>query len=182
MQIRVGYELIFNCPQGAPMILIVNIRYSRASDMVMPDFLITDPSAPITAYRDLFGNWCNRIVAPAGQIRFTSRGSGPDSGRPDVVVPSAQRHAVEDLPEETLVFLRGCRFCETDLLSQVAWDLFEKAPPGWAHVRQSAITSITTSHSVMSMRASRKRPLTHSTSAQESAATIPTSPWLSAAV
>ena len=69
MQIRVGYEFIYNCPQEAPMILIVNIHYSRASDMVIPDYLTTEPSVPITAYRDPFGNWCTRIVAPAGQIR-----------------------------------------------------------------------------------------------------------------
>src|SRR6266849_5804892 len=54
MQIRVGYELIYNCPQGTPMILIVNIHYSRASDIVIPDYLTTEPSVPITAYRDLF--------------------------------------------------------------------------------------------------------------------------------
>jgi transglutaminase-like putative cysteine protease len=135
MHIRVGYELIYNCPQGTPMILIVNIHYSRASDIVIPDYLTTEPSVPITAYRDLFGNWCNRIVAPAGQIRLSSRGVLRDSGQPDVVVPSAQQHAVEDLPEETLGFLRGSRYCETDVLSQVAWDLFEKAPPGWARVQ-----------------------------------------------
>ncbi len=135
MHIRVGYDLIYHCPQGAPMILIVNIHYSRASDIVIPDYLTTEPSVPITAYRDLFGNWCNRIVAPAGQIRLTSRGVLRDSGQPDVVVPSAQQHAVEDLPEETLVFLRGSRYCETDVLSQVAWDLFDKAPPGWARVQ-----------------------------------------------
>ena len=73
MQIRVGYELIYSCPQETPMILIVNIHYSRASDIVIPDYLTTAPSVPITAYRDPFGNWCNRIVAPAGQMRLTSQ-------------------------------------------------------------------------------------------------------------
>ena len=38
------------------MILIVNIHYSRAS-IVIPDYLTTAPSVPITAYRDPFGNW-----------------------------------------------------------------------------------------------------------------------------
>ena len=123
MHIRVGYDLIYHCPQGTPMLLIVNIHYSRASDLVMPDYLTTDPSVPIAAYRDPFGNWCTRLVAPAGQMRFTSRGVVRDSGQPDVVVPSAPQHAVEDLPAETLVFLRGSRYCETDVLSQVAWDL-----------------------------------------------------------
>jgi transglutaminase-like putative cysteine protease len=135
MQIRVGYDVIFNCPRGAPMILMLNVHYSRASDIVIPDHLTTEPSVPITGYRDLFGNWCNRIVAPPGQIRLTSRGVLRDTGQPDAVVPSAPQHAVEDLPEEALVFLLGSRYCETDLLSQVAWNLFQTTPPGWARVQ-----------------------------------------------
>ena len=132
MQIRVGYELIYNFPQPTPMILTVSIHYSRASDIVIPDHLTTDPSVPITAYRDGFGNWCSRIVAPAGRIRIKSTGVVRDTGLPDVVVPSAQQHAVQDLPEETLVFLLGSRYCETDLLSQVAWQLFGTVAAGMA--------------------------------------------------
>ena len=74
MHIRVGYDFLYHCPQGTPMLLIVNIHYSRASDLVMPDYLTTDPSVPISAYRDPFGNWCHRLVAPAGQMRFTVAG------------------------------------------------------------------------------------------------------------
>ena len=135
MHIRVGYDFLYHCAQATPMILLVNMHYSRASDIVVPDYLTTEPSVPITAYRDPFGNWCTRLVAPAGQMRFSSRGVVRDSGQPDVVVPSAPQHAVEDLPEETLVFLRGSRYCETDVLSQVAWDFFAQAPPGWARVQ-----------------------------------------------
>jgi transglutaminase-like putative cysteine protease len=135
MQIRVGYDVIFDCPQGAPMILMLNVHYSRASDIVIPDHLTTEPSVPITGYRDLFGNWCNRIVAPPGPIRLTSRGVLRDTGQPDPVVSAAPQHAVEDLPEEALVFLLGSRYCETDLLSQVAWNLFQATPPGWARVQ-----------------------------------------------
>ena len=40
MHIRVGYELIYHCPQATPMILLVNIHYSRVSDIVMPDSLM----------------------------------------------------------------------------------------------------------------------------------------------
>jgi hypothetical protein len=52
-----------------------------------------------------------------------------------VVAPSASQHPVEDLPAETLIFLLGSRYCETDRLSEVAWNLFEKWPPGWARVQ-----------------------------------------------
>ncbi|MGD0472598.1 MAG: transglutaminase family protein [Candidatus Velthaea sp.] len=135
MKIRVGYELIYDCPQPTPMILTLSIHYTRASDIVIPDFLTTNPSVPISAYRDGFGNWCNRIVAPAGRIRLASTAVVRDSGEPDPVVEFAQQHAVQDLPEETLVFLLGSRYCETDLLSEVAWSLFAGTAPGWARVQ-----------------------------------------------
>ena len=135
MRIRVGYEFIYSLPQPTPMILTVSIHYSRASDIIVPDHLTTDPSVPVAAYRDGFGNWCSRIVAPAGRFRIKSTGVVRDTGLPDVVVPYAQQHAVKDLPEETLVFLLGSRYCETDLLSAVAWQLFGQSQRGWPLVQ-----------------------------------------------
>src|SRR5271163_3181061 len=110
MLIRVGYELGFYCPQSTPMILMVNVHYSRAADIVSPDLLTTDPKTPITAYRDGFGNWCSRIVAPSGTISLTATGIVRDSAQPDPVVPSAQQHDLQDLPEDALVFLLGSRY------------------------------------------------------------------------
>jgi hypothetical protein len=85
--------------------------------MVAPDHLVTSPSIPIRAYRDGFGNWCNRIVAPTGRTRLAANGIVKDTGEPDVVASKAQQHAVEDLLDEALVFLLGSRYCETDRLS-----------------------------------------------------------------
>jgi transglutaminase-like putative cysteine protease len=135
MLIRIGYELIYECPQPTPMILTLNVHYSRASDLVTPDHMIIDPSLPMTAYRDGFGNWCTRIVAPAGRTRILSNAVVRDSGLPDEVAPSAIQYRVQDLPEETLVFLLGSRYCETDHLSQIAWNLFDRFPTGWARVQ-----------------------------------------------
>jgi len=135
MLIQVGYELVFNCPQRTPMILMVNVHYSRASDIVRPDCLTTDPETPITAYRDGFGNWCSRIVAPIGRIRLTSTGVVRDSATPDVSTIFPQQDALQDLPEETLVFLLGSRYCETDLLSEVAWSRFGQSTSGWSRVQ-----------------------------------------------
>jgi transglutaminase-like putative cysteine protease len=135
MLIRVGYELVFNCVQETPMILMVNVHYSRASDLVTPDGLTTTPETPITAYRDGFGNWCTRIVAPAGRICLRSTGVVRDSAEPDALAPSAQQHPLQDLPEDTLVFLLGSRYCETDLLSDVAWSRFGQSTPGWSRVQ-----------------------------------------------
>jgi transglutaminase-like putative cysteine protease len=135
MQIRVGYELVYDCPQPTPMILTLNIHFSRASDIIYPDHLRTDPMVPLAAYRDGYGNWCTRIVAPKGQIRLSTSAVVRDSGVPDPIVSAAYQHQVQDLPEETLLFLLGSRYCETDRLSQTAWDLFSRSPMGWGRVQ-----------------------------------------------
>jgi transglutaminase-like putative cysteine protease len=135
MQVQVGYEIVYQCSQQTPMIFMVNIHYSNAADIVIPDHLTTNPCVPITAHRDVYGNRCTRIVAPIGRIRLRGNGVVRVTGEPDVLVPFAQQHAVRDLPEDTLVFLLGSRYCETDLLSQVAWTLFSCTPPGWQRVQ-----------------------------------------------
>ncbi len=35
-----------------------------ASELELPDHLTTNPPVPIGSYRDSFGNWCSRLVAP----------------------------------------------------------------------------------------------------------------------
>ncbi|MDB5393427.1 MAG: transglutaminase [Rhodospirillales bacterium] len=135
MQIRVGYELIYNFPKPTPVILTLNIHASRAGDILSPDFIVAEPHIRVSGYYDGFGNWCSRIVAPAGRIRLSTSALVQDSGDVDIVAPNAEQYAVENLPEDTLVFLLGSRYCETDRLSEIAWSLFEKTPPGWARVQ-----------------------------------------------
>ena len=135
MQIKVGYELVYTCPQPTPMILMLNIHYTRVSDLVVPDHLMSTPSLPVSGYRDSFGNWCTRIVAPAGDTRLASQALVNDSGLYDTVATGARQTPVEYLPEETLIFLLGSRYCETEKLSDVAWQLFGNAPTGWGRVQ-----------------------------------------------
>jgi len=135
MRIRVGYELVYRCPQPTPMILTLNIHHSRVGDLESPDQLRLNPSVPTAAYRDSFGNWCTRVVAPAGTFTISSDSVVRDTGLPDTVAPMAMQHSVQSLPEDTLLFLLGSRYCETDLLSEVAWGLFSSTPFGWARVQ-----------------------------------------------
>ena len=135
MQIRVGYELQYELPQPTPMLLTLHVHYSRASDLVRPDHMIAAPAVPMAAYRDGFGNWCTRLVAPQGRFSVTADTIVKDTGVPDAIVSSALQHPVQQLPEETLVFLLGSRYCETDRLSEIAWKLFSATPLGWARVQ-----------------------------------------------
>ena len=135
MNIQLGFEIAYKFPRPTPMILNLSIHYSRASDLLRADHLLTHPAVPTTAYRDLFGNWCTRLVAPAGRFVLSTDALVRDSGSPDVIAPSACQTAVEHLPESTLVYLLGSRYCETDLLSDFAWQRFGSGPSGWGRVQ-----------------------------------------------
>jgi transglutaminase-like putative cysteine protease len=111
------------------------VHSSRVSDLERPDYLITTPSVPVEGYRDSFGNWCNRLVAPAGRLSLKTETVVRDTGRWDTMDPGAEQVPVHNLPAETLLFLLGSRYCETDRLSDVAWSLFGATPLGWARVQ-----------------------------------------------
>ncbi|MGK2903587.1 MAG: transglutaminase-like domain-containing protein [Mycobacterium sp.] len=135
MKINVGFEMIFDCPKPTPMIFNLNVHFTRVSDLVTRDMLLVDPPVPMKAYRDDFGNWCTRIVAPKGRSRVTADAIVNDSGLPEVMVRDAKQIPVQDLPNDTLVFLLGSRYCDTDRLSQTAWDLFGQTPEGFDRVQ-----------------------------------------------
>lgn len=135
MQIRVGFEMSYECPQPTPMILALSVHHSRAADLLRPDQLVTQPPVPISAYRDLFGNWCSRLVAPRGGLTIRSDTVIFDPGLPDPVWPQLAQMPVEQLPESSLVYLLGSRYCETDVLSAMAWQRFGHVPGGWQRVQ-----------------------------------------------
>ena len=53
-----------------------------------------------------------------------------DSGVPDAIEEDAKEGPVEQLPNDTLVFLLGSRYCETDKLADIAWQLLDVAVVG----------------------------------------------------
>jgi transglutaminase-like putative cysteine protease len=135
MRIRIGFELVYDCPQPTPMMLMLRVHPSRAQDLVAPDTLLCEPPVAAETYIDAYGNHCSRIVAPSGRIRLSTDAVIRDSGAPDDVMPDAPEISVPDLPADVLVFLLGSRYCQTDLLSDTAWGLFGSTRPGWARVQ-----------------------------------------------
>lgn len=135
MRVSIGCHLGYNFPQRTPLIALLNVHYSRFADLERADYLVTSPSVPLQSYRDSFGNWCTRLVAPAGDFSLTTNGIVCDTGQSDPTCPGARQHAVQDLPFETLVFLQGSRYCDTDLLSDEAWRRFDSTESGWSRVQ-----------------------------------------------
>lgn len=135
MRIQAGYELAYECAQPTAMLLMLRVHPSRQSDLEAPERITFDPPVRATEYRDGFGNLCLRMTAPAGRIVISNGFIARDSGEPDLVVPEAKQHSLEDLPDHVLVFLLGSRYCDTDRLGDEAWSLFGHTSPGWSRVQ-----------------------------------------------
>jgi len=137
MLIRVGCRLQFNLPQPTPLIAMLSVHHSHYGDVdvARADDLVASACVTFQGYRDGFGNWCTRMVAPAGEFVLSTDGVFRDDGQPDPVAPATRQHAVQDLPDDTLVYLLGSRYCDTDLLAEDAWRLFGTGEPGWARVQ-----------------------------------------------
>ncbi len=135
MQIRTGFTLAFDTPGPTPMNLLLNVRPERRPDLVSPEVIRFDPPVAAHQHVDDFGNVCTRIVAPGGRITMSADFVVADSGAPDDLAPEARQIPVHDLPDEVMIFLLGSRYCDTDKLSQTAWNLFGSTPEGWARVQ-----------------------------------------------
>ena len=106
MRIKVGYELVYECPQPTPMLLMLNIHlYPRIGHRGAGPSGYRSGRCRSTAYRDGFGNWCSRIVAPKGVTRISTTPWSVTAASPTLSCHRRRQHSLEELPEEALVFL-----------------------------------------------------------------------------
>jgi transglutaminase-like putative cysteine protease len=135
MKIRLGYDIAFETPHEVAMVAMLHVHPSRVPDLREPDVLETNAGVTKDEYVDSFGNRCTRLVAPAGELQLHGSTLIVDSGEPDPAGVGAIEHPVAALPTETLQFLLASRYCEVDLLSPAAHDLFGGIEPGWPRVQ-----------------------------------------------
>ncbi|MET0314545.1 MAG: transglutaminase family protein [Hansschlegelia sp.] len=135
MKIHIGFEIVHTFSQPTPMLAMLNVHPSREKDLLQADIISASPHVPISVYLDGFGNICSRMLAPPGDFTLRADALVADSGEPDVTAPDAIQVPVELLPNDTLIYLLGSRYCDTDKLASEAWYLFGQAPTGWARVK-----------------------------------------------
>ena len=133
--IRLGYDIVFDTPSDVAMVAMLYVHPSRTQDLREPDTLTTSAGVVQDEYIDSFGNRCARLVVPAGELQLQGSTLIEDSGAPDPVGWDAREHPVAELPTPTLQFLLNSRYCEVDLLSPIAHDLFGYSLPGWPKVQ-----------------------------------------------
>jgi transglutaminase-like putative cysteine protease len=148
MLIRLGYDIRFDIAAPLTYVAQLKVHPSRVADLLEPDVLRVESSdfgyfpaedgssiLPTHEYIDSYGNVCTRFVAPRGHLKLSNSTLIQDSGLVDPVMPDAKEIPTQELPDDVLHFLLASRYCETDLLAPIAYDLFGNVAPGWNRVQ-----------------------------------------------
>jgi transglutaminase-like putative cysteine protease len=134
MLCRVGCEFVYESTAATPAIAQVYVR-PDGEHRIVAERCASDPELAVDEYVDAFGNRCGRLVIPEGPSTLRYDALVEVTGEADLVVPDADQCAPDALPPETILYLLPSRYCQSDRLLQVAWDLFGATEPGWSRVQ-----------------------------------------------
>jgi transglutaminase-like putative cysteine protease len=133
MWLRVSCNLEMDFDVPSPMILLLRPR-SDARQWVARDHYAVSPALPIEEFTDVYGNQCQRLLAPPG--RFHLEVSSDVHALPAIERrPGAPFMEVQDLPAETLTYLAPSRYCESDRLGGLATRISNGRRPGYEQVQ-----------------------------------------------
>ena len=129
MWLHASCFLEFNIAVPTPFLLMLRPR-SGWQQWVAREQYDLSPSVPVVEFTDLFGNLCQRLVAPA--VHF-SVNSSVDIETADAYdrAPGAPFVEVQQLPDDTLPFLHPSRYCESDRFTEMARSLVAGKTAGY---------------------------------------------------
>jgi transglutaminase-like putative cysteine protease len=134
MHVRVGCEFNYRAAGAVPTIWQVRPRPDGPHWLVSSSWS-TAPRLAVSTYLDVYGNVCDRLSLDEGVNLIRYDATVEVSSGFDEVDKAAPQLPVEDLPNETLVYLLPSRFCLSDILYDQAWELFGPVEPGWPRVQ-----------------------------------------------
>jgi len=135
MLIRYGYNIEIELVQPTTIVTAMDVHCSERQNVVRESELRVSQPIPVETFADLNGNMLRRLNALPGVLSLELDGVFIHSGEPDPVDWSADTCPIALLPLDVLPFLLGSRYCETDLLSDIAWAKFSSIQGGWAKVQ-----------------------------------------------
>ncbi len=134
MQIKVGCEFRYESTWSTPAVMQVE-PHPGATQRILHEAWELSPSLSLHTYADLYDNVCKRMIIPVGTQVMRYDALIEVSDQPDEVALDAIQHPVEELPDDVLIYTLPSRFCLSDALSDMAWQLFGSTLPGWSRVQ-----------------------------------------------
>lgn len=129
MWLKASSFLDFNIPVPTPFLLMLRPRSGWQQWIAREEYVLS-PSVPAVEFTDLFGNLCQRLVAPAGyfSVRTSVDIETADVSETAFGAPFVE---VQHLPDETLPFLYPSRYCESDRFTAMAASITRDQTSGY---------------------------------------------------
>jgi len=103
---------------------------SGAGQWIIREEYQINPTVNVTEFTDIYGNLCQRLVAPQGPFSIHFSATVQTADIIDVA-PGAPYTAVEDLPDSVLHYTLPSRYCQSDQLGNLANEITEGYEAGY---------------------------------------------------
>lgn len=121
MWLRASCELKFDISVPTPFILMLRPR-SGAQQWIAREEYKLAPSIHVHEFTDLYGNLCQRLVAPPGPFSVRTVVEVMTADLVDEA-PGAPFIEIQNLPDSVLGYLLPSRYCESEQFSQMALEI-----------------------------------------------------------
>lgn len=132
MRLRAGCEIKMSAEQAVPLVAMLRPRSGEAQWVASEKYEL-EPFVQVIEYVDVFGNLCQRMVAPPK--RFMIRTEAVVEASDDITLNrGGPLTAPEHLPDYALQFMLPSRYCPSDRLDKLAKEVTTRAKPGYDQV------------------------------------------------
>jgi transglutaminase-like putative cysteine protease len=132
MKLHVGSDITVRAVSNCPIVAMLRPASGQAQWLSSENYAF-DPWVPTTEYVDGYGNLCQRMTVPPGDMRLRVEAT-VETERELAVAPSAPYTPVALLPDHALQYLLPSRYCPSDTLESRAWQTVGDAAAGYAQV------------------------------------------------
>lgn len=132
MKLIAHCTLMLSAAADCPVVVMLRPRGGNAQWLIS-EHLELLPWVPSTEYIDSYGNLCQRLVVPQGQMRISTKVLMQTDAQIAVDF-SAMRMPIDQLPDEVLLYLLQSRYCPSDKMAERAQFIVGLAQPGYAQV------------------------------------------------
>ena len=132
MRLKAGCEIALSSKAPAPFVAMLRPRSGRAQWVSRELFELT-PRVPGAEYVDVFGNLCQRLIAPPPRLVIKTE-MVVDVDDSIATKPGAPLTLPQDLPDQSLQFLLPSRYCPSDSMNELAQTVVRDKTPGYDQV------------------------------------------------
>ena len=134
MKLKATCTILVTAASDCPMIAMLRPR-SGPTQWIISERYDLQPWVPVSEFVDHYGNLCQRLTVPQGQMRIAVEVTMEVEAH-IAVAPNAPRTPMMELPDNVLHYLLQSRYCPSDMMQEQALALVGDAPPGYAQVEK----------------------------------------------